>query len=190
MFTETEAKYKLLSLVNKPEYIGTCREFEIKYIHLSNCGDYWIMQANAIDINHITAGVAGYLLNNQTGDIRVCGGIESPESYLEDERNFKKAAGRTYVLVCDHSISDKNEIINMRRNFGILPREALYFTKVKPQWFKGSKRLLLYIQEILLEKGVRSKIELVENPEAVTEITIAPLWWSDMEAIFSEKFKI
>lgn len=173
MFNEQEAKATLLKRINdrRPNE----PPFEVTSIRVSDRGDYWIMSANVIDPYPKYAGVYGYLLHNESGEIVVCGADQYPDDYIQDQYDLQEAGDGHYVLSCGVEGS-KSDLVKVKQVFGVTYRQARDLVRDRRQWFHGKKRHLLRVQELLAEVNVNTAIELVGKSRAYVEVKGVYMW--------------
>ena len=173
MFTEKEAKDKLLKRINDQR--PNQPPFEITDIRLSSRKDWWIMGANVIDPFPKYVGVYGYLLNNDSGEIIVCGADQFPDEYIQDQYDLEEAAGRCYVLYS--CLKDtKSELLRLKQLLGVDYKQAMKLIRDKKQWFQGKKRHVVSAQKLLAEINVVTSVELVKKPSALVLVE-GEYWW-------------
>jgi len=164
MFTEDQAKEILLIMINDRR--ANEPPFEITSIRLSERKDFWIMQANVIEPYPKYAGVYGYLLNNKTGEIIVCGADQEPDNYIQDLYDIQEAGDSLYVLSC--AVEDsKIGLLNIKKVFDINYKQAIKLLRTETQWLQGKKRHLLLCKKFFDDLSVETSLELVKNPNAL-----------------------
>ena len=164
MFTQDQAKETLLIIINDRR--ANKPPFEITSIRLSERKDFWIMQANVIEPYPKYAGVYGYLLNNETGEIIVCGADQEPDNYIQDLYDIQEAGDCVYVLSCAEEDS-KIGLLNIKKVFDLNYKQAIKLLRIETQWFQGKKRHLLLCKKFLDDACVGTSLELVKNPNAL-----------------------
>lgn len=184
MYTEKEARDKLLKRINDQR--PNKPPFEITDIRLSDRKDYWIMGANVIEPYPKYAGVYGYLLHNESGEIIVCGADQYPDDYIQDQYDLQEAGDSLYVLSC--GVEDtKSELLNLKQVLNIDYKQAMKLIRAKTQWFQGKKRHLFRVQKLLAEVNVTTSIVLVKEPGALVLVE-GVYWWrhEPIEALCKE----
>ena len=141
MYSEKEAKEKVLSFVNSPNSGENSDEFVISSIRLSPREDFWIVQANCRayvefgDLSKCYVGVGAYMLNAETGEIEIIGSAESPDNFLQDVYDERIAGNRFYALKCSHDLGDKRAIVNLHKMFNCPLVKAKELIRSNQYWF-------------------------------------------------------
>ncbi len=196
MYNETQAKEKVLELVNKPGRGHDEDEFVISSIRLSENRDYWVVHANSKayvefgDSSRCYVGVGAYMVDSITGQIEIVGSAESPEQFIQDKYDLKKANGKSYILTCNHDIKDKKAIVNIHQVFNCPLNKAKYLLRENRNWFSGKKRHLEQVQSFMNSKGIKTEIKLADLDSAIASINSEVIWWEAMEKIIANDLLI
>lgn len=195
MYSELEARQKVLDFVNS----GSAEredEFVVSSIHLSEHSDYWIVTANSRayveegDISRCYVGVSAYMLNTESGEIEIIGSAQSPQIFLQDKYDLRRAGSQSYVLVCSHDKYDKRAIINFHQVFKCPLQKAIKLIRERRDWFTGKKRFLVEAQNLLAQKGIKTIVELKSQTLATSTIKSEIIWWEAMEKIVADNLLV
>lgn len=178
MYTEEQAKNIFLKYMNK-DRIWT-PPMAVRKLSLSERNDFWIVDAYDTAPNSSKCGVWGYLVNNLTGKVIVCGSDQRPEDYIQDKYDEDDAQGKSYVVKPVQS-GDKVNILKLKKIFGVTYSEAIFLLRKNTNWLQGKKRHLELAQKWLLNIDVPTVIELIDSPEAVAEVS--SVYWRELEVV-------
>jgi len=192
MYSEAQARKKVLDFVNSSGHNPNEDEFVISDIRLSENKDYWITSANSKayieqgDSSRCYVGASAYMLNTETGEIEIVGNAQSPETYLKDKYDIKLANGNKYILVCSHNPKDKKAIINIHQVFNCPLKHAMHLVRDKTTWFTGIKRHLEEAKLLLETKDIMTEIQLTDTINDIPVIQNDIIWWEAMQKIIQE----
>ncbi len=179
MFSEKQARKIMLDFVNAEREQQNLPLYEVTTIQLTERSDYWVISIDfrKADPEGFPVGVSGYLLDNSTGEIIVCGSNLPPEVYVQDKYDREDAQGKSYVLSCTLD-DNKCNVLNLKKNFGISYSESIDLIRNQKDWLTGKKRYLMIAQEILARAGISTTIKLVATAPALVKATQV-YWWQD-----------
>lgn len=172
MHTETQARNKVLTLVNSGSEHSVVDGFVISGIYLSEKKDYWIVRANSRayveggDQSMCYVGVNSYLVNTESGEIEIVGSANSVESYLQQKYDLLESRGGHYVLICCFDPQAKEAILKLHKVFNCSLRKAKYLLSERKARFTGQKTYLVSVQKLLSAKGIETEIALLETTES------------------------
>lgn len=193
MYNESQARKKVLELVNKPDRSHDQDEFVISSIRMSENKDYWIVHANSRayvedgDTSRCYVGVGAYMLDSETGEIEIIGSAESPAHFLQDKYDLKLANGKHYILACGHEVKDKKAIVNIHQVFNCPLTKAKNLLRENRNWFSGKKRHLEEAQRFMDSKGIKTEIKLSDMDSSIAKINSEIVWWEAMEKIIANE---
>ena len=172
MFSEERARKKFLEFINKNQ--AKVPPYEITSINISSKKDYWIIGANVIDPYPKDGGVYGYLLDNSSGEIIVCG-YEGPEAYIEDKYDLENASGKHYIISPCLDNSRKN-ILTVKNIFNITYSQAIYLVRENHHWYLGKRRYLNQVINLLNDFDIQLSIILCDEHKAIVHVN-QYYWW-------------
>ena len=173
MFKESEATEHFLCFINEGR--AERPPFKVYSIELSEKEDFWIIGSNVIDPYPQYGGVYGYLLNNKTGEVIVCGCDQSPKDYIQDLYDVETANGKNYVLRFSCN-DEKRDLIDIKNSLGINYQQARFLVRERQVWFLGIKRHLSYVKKELEKNGIHTEIIITNKNDALIDIEEDRLW--------------
>lgn len=150
-------------------------EFQASSIELTVEGDFWLIRGNAKacvadgDQMRMAVGISGFIVDSDTGALKIAGSAQDPSDILDDCRDDKKAAGRHYVLAGGTGSGALEEVSALRGVFPVgMARARQFLMPPERYWFIGKRRLLQNYQRELSALGMPTEILLLDQaPDAI-----------------------
>ena len=181
MLSEQQARAIVLALHDGYLRDGKPERFVVYFCELSANGDYWVVRSNSEDYvvhgktEYCYVGVNAHLVDVLTGAVEtVCSAI-SVEEYLQDKYDLRTAGENLYVLTPTFSRENKPELINLRQKLECSYPQALMLINEQRQWLTGRRRYLECVQQLLVDQGISTRIEL--HSESGQAIAIGVECW-------------
>jgi len=160
---------------------------------LSPNGDFWIVRANTAGyvlhgrLEAALVGVNAYLVDVKTGSIDIVGSGQSLENYLQDIYDLRTAGSYCYVLGPSFDWTDKQAVINLRRQLDCSLVHAKHLLGDRRKWLTGKRRVLELAAQLLEKRGIASVIALEDDAGAATLIDEHVWHWDALKQVLQQE---
>lgn len=164
--------------------------FAIQSCQFSPRRDHWVVCCNREDyvlwgrLEREYIGVGAYVVNASTGALEVVSSLGLFAYFCPKQDDEEDEVGDDYLLQADFDRSDKRGLINLRQQLECRYEEAFrLLSDTGNGWLTGRQRVILAVQEILAERGVRVRVALCPGPTRAVRLDKRLKSWDEVKLV-------